>query len=359
MKKSVILVLSVILLTNFISAASFGIGDLGNIRNTFDLETMFYLVIFLIAFVFFYYSLISVFKTLFKKDNPSKTAPAVLALALALFTVYGFFFFDFQIGNYITNFDMFEGIWGILIPLAILLITILVLWKLKLKTLLALGALFILLGVTKMVYEYEMFLWAGIGLVILYIILALIFKKKEVDPYTGNVKPPKTPPKTDPNWEKQFRKQQKIAEQQRAEAERQRRKAQDEAKRSQEEIKKRQEEEQKRQQAEYNEKLALRKKWEAINDARKQGILNLQKENQKLNDELQAGYNKAADLHKQATKLNWTKTKDGREAYKAWRSQHIRNLNLQEQIKEANNRITYLDKRYKEKLEWIRRKFNS
>lgn len=75
---------------------------------------------------------------------------------------------------------------------------------------------------------------------------------------------------------------------------------------------------------------------------RRIGIRNLENKLTSLRDELGKGRGAAASLHKESTKAGWTKTKEGKEFYKAWYRQYSRNINIEKEIKEVENRIKHL-----------------
>ncbi len=79
--------------------------------------------------------------------------------------------------------------------------------------------------------------------------------------------------------------------------------------------------------------------------ARKLGIDKLTNQYYDLYRQLQSGIQKAEAMHVQATKLGWTKTKEGREAYKAWYRQYSNNLQIDKQLKELDSRIKHLQDR--------------
>ena len=60
----------------------------------------------------------------------------------------------------------------------------------------------------------------------------------------------------------------------------------------------------------------------------------------KLQQEYREGLKRAADLHTQARKFGWIKTKKGRELYKAWYNQYLKNIALEKEIKEIKKRIS-------------------
>ncbi len=84
-----------------------------------------------------------------------------------------------------------------------------------------------------------------------------------------------------------------------------------------------------------------------INLARRLGIKKLTEEYQKMLREYNEGLKKATQYHKDASRLGWTKTKDGKEAYKRWYRQYSRNIQLQKEAKRTYDRIQHLQKQLK------------
>ena len=81
-----------------------------------------------------------------------------------------------------------------------------------------------------------------------------------------------------------------------------------------------------------------------INLARRLGIKKLTEDYNKLLKEYNEGLKKATQYHKDASRLGWTKTKDGKEAYKRWYRQYSRNIQLQKEAKKTYDRIQHLQK---------------
>jgi len=213
MKKGVIKFFPVllILLTSFVSAASFSID---NIFGAFDMETIFYLTAFILLFALFSIATKRAFKNSFK-GNENRAIPTIIALALTFFAIYGFYKSEFGIPDFFRDIQLFEGIIGILLPILILIILIILLKRLKSYFLLALGTICILLSVLKIVYEREIIFWTGIALVIAWIIYKLAFRKREHIKFgTGGVDPDPTDPGQDINWQREANRQRKEARKQ-------------------------------------------------------------------------------------------------------------------------------------------------
>jgi hypothetical protein len=79
--------------------------------------------------------------------------------------------------------------------------------------------------------------------------------------------------------------------------------------------------------------------------ARKLGISKLQKEVQRLSQELQGGLQKAGNLHTKSTSLGWNKTKEGNKYYKSWFRQYNQNIQNEKKIREIQARIQRLQNR--------------
>lgn len=82
-----------------------------------------------------------------------------------------------------------------------------------------------------------------------------------------------------------------------------------------------------------------------IDLARRLGIKKLTEEYQKMLKEYEEGLKKAEYYYKESSRLGWTKTKEGKKAYKAWYRQYQRNIGLQKQAKITYERIEHLRKR--------------
>lgn len=375
MKKEVIksfpvLSLFSLLLINLVSAADF---SLSNALDSFDPESVFLITIFILVFTFCFWGASRVFSTRdqFGNRHPNKMIAGVVSLALAFFAAYGANKYGFDLGGIGIEFELFQGIWGILIPLILLAGIIYLLIKMKLETLLIGGIFLALLSLTGLVFEKDQLLWWGIILIIMYLVMKFIWwlmnrkKIRRENGHTGGVAPPPSN-RSQNNWQRQLDRQRREAERQRAEAEKQRREAENQNQRAIDE-------EKKRHQAESNEKLSLRQKWESINRVRTEQIRRLQKEYQRLDNynknEIQKKINTygpmmggGAFVKRKPTdsdadfKERYNKIKD---AHKRLSQAHEERKQIVNQMNDINNRITHLDKRYREKLEWIRKKFYS
>lgn len=243
-KRAQLIPILLIIATSFISAADFAIG---NTLNSIDFQSVFLMTIFVVVLAGTFWGASKVFSTK-QVDGSRKTNKAIaapVALALSFFAVYGANKYGLNfLGDFSPNFSLFEGIWGFIIPIVLLIAILYLVAKLKLESLLAAGIFFLAMGLTNMAFESDLVTWWGailIGLYVLLKILSMFFKRKR-DPYTGGKAPPPSPRNTNTDWKKQALKNQKEAEKQRREAEKNRERAQDEQKRAQEESEKRKEE---------------------------------------------------------------------------------------------------------------------
>jgi hypothetical protein len=187
--KKILSVISLILLTGFVSAQFYGGGlSFGNFLYSIDSSTAFLGVVFVVAFALLQLSLTRVFK-----DN--KPIASTIALAISFFivwwlnqsgTVYNLFYYNiFYFFNLPPGF--FETLW----PIAALLILIgMMVWKGPAGgfgfTLMLYGAVLFLLGVVN--YEGEAGLWIlGIIFIVIGFFIWMKWGKKE-DKNTINVK---------------------------------------------------------------------------------------------------------------------------------------------------------------------------
>lgn len=244
MKKGAILFSLFVISLNIVSAATFSLSE---VMDSFDTETIFLLVLFLIFFAVLNFSLSKAFKN-------NKTVANVVALGLSLLIIYGINKWGIDVEGFIYSIGAPEDIMSIVWPLLFIAGFIFMLAKIKTRILLAIGTLFILIDVFGFTEREGVLLVLGIGLIILYLIwqfLKWFIGRRNRNPYTGGQPLPPTPPGSSDEYNRHMR---ELAE------ERQRRELAERDKQKSEEMAKREQQ----------------KKWEAFNRARKIGIENVQ-----------------------------------------------------------------------------------
>ncbi len=201
MKKSV--VFSIVVITIFLSiinltsAADFVIGDM---LETFDPQSVLLITVFIIMFTVLFFITSKFFgkKRLDGTHEPNKVIAGVISLAIAFFTMYGAYQYGFGTDTLNLDFQLFSGLWGIIIPIILLAGLIYLIKKMKIESLLVVGLFFLIISlVPDLVFEQEVMMWWGIIIIIMYLIIKFLWwlinrKKKEKDPYTGRDKPPTT-----------------------------------------------------------------------------------------------------------------------------------------------------------------------
>ncbi len=196
MKKSVLLSLLFVISLNTISALDF---SLTGTLDSFDPETIFLLLSFLIILTLLNFSLMKFFK-----DSPK--VGSILSILLALMFTYGLYLWDVDFGNFLYDYSD-------IIPWVVIVLLIFSFWKFKWKTLLGAGALFILLEFLEVGENEGALMSLGIMLIGAYLISKFLWwlvvgrkKKRETDSFTGGV----TVNITQPNQQMQVIEREKI-----------------------------------------------------------------------------------------------------------------------------------------------------
>ena len=183
-KRSVLFLILGIFLINFASAQSYGSLDLENI---FDPSLIIYGGTFVIFFAFINFLL---GRSVFKGDE-AKTTRVVISLVISLMSVYGLSTGDFLSGfgtGYVGNFFV-----GDILPTILTIIFIagivFFIWKWGFSNvLMILGALSIIVSITNLAYEKNVFF--VLGIIFLVIGLLLKFRKPKISaiplPKTSN-----------------------------------------------------------------------------------------------------------------------------------------------------------------------------
>src|SRR3989344_5037572 len=173
-KRSVLFLILGIFLINFASAQNYGSLDLGNI---FDPSLIIYGGTFAVFFAFINFLL---GRSVFKGDE-AKTTRVVISLVISLMSVYGLSTGEFLSGfgtGYVGNFFV-----GDILPTILTIIFIagivFFIWKWGFSNvLMILGALSIIVSITNLAYEKNVFF--VLGIIFLVIGLLLKFKKPKV-----------------------------------------------------------------------------------------------------------------------------------------------------------------------------------
>ena len=176
-KGGVIIGIFLLAFTGLVSAYGSYNFSLGEFLDNVDQSTLILGCLFLIFFVFCFFALSKFFKD--KNGEPIKALAAVVSFSISLLAIYGINKTGLDFEELLYSLGLNEEILGILIPLILIAGFLFMLWKLKSKTLLIFGGLFIVIALaTDWVYEKGTLLAIGIGLGVLYFIIKLFSKKK-------------------------------------------------------------------------------------------------------------------------------------------------------------------------------------
>jgi hypothetical protein len=166
---------------NFVSAAV----SIGNFFDQIEPSTMILGALFMIFFAFINFILT---KSVMKDNRP---VAGVISLCISLLAVYGLYYANFDVIGLMFNFGITEDIITTWVP--ILLLGLAIFFSIKFHVsyvMMALGALFLILGLTNAVYESALSIFSGIALLILGVIWAAKhnkwFKKKDKLPKDMN-----------------------------------------------------------------------------------------------------------------------------------------------------------------------------
>jgi len=108
-----------ILLINFASAyGSYNSFNMRNLLDSFDPQTMFLVVGFIIIFAFLNFILSKFFKDKYGETNKATTG--IVSFSISLLAIYGLNKSNFDISNLFYNIGIPEGILGILIPIILI-----------------------------------------------------------------------------------------------------------------------------------------------------------------------------------------------------------------------------------------------
>ena len=181
MKKVGLMFLSVVtslFAMNFVSAAV----SIGDFFNQIEPSTMVLGAMFMILFAFINFILTKSFM----KDN--RPVAGVISFCISLLAVYGLYYADFDITGLMFNFGVTEDIITTWVP--IILLGIAIFFSLKgyfSYVMIALGALFFILGITDVVYESGLFIAVGLVIAMLgFFLLWRKLKKKQEKPKINN-----------------------------------------------------------------------------------------------------------------------------------------------------------------------------
>lgn len=144
---------------NFISAASFSIGSF---FDQIGAENLILITVFLILLAFVNFAL----KKSLMKDSPA--IAGVISLCVALLATYGLYVSNFDLTGLMFNFGVTQDIIITWVPIIFLLAIIFFSIKYHISTVMTIvGAIFIALSQTSLVYETGFFGWVGAVLLIL------------------------------------------------------------------------------------------------------------------------------------------------------------------------------------------------
>ena len=178
MEKRGLFLFIIILSISFVSAQS----TLGDILEAFGGENLLLFGAFIISFVLINFILGRL--PFFIKDKytgeRSKVVPAVTALIISLFIVYGMNRFNFDLSNFFFNIGLSAELLEVLIIFVILGGLGLLFWKFKTKVFLFLGIILVIIPIfTDWVYKKDTVFIIGLGLIGLYFLIRIFSKKKE------------------------------------------------------------------------------------------------------------------------------------------------------------------------------------
>ncbi len=162
-----------IILINFISAASFSLGD---VLDKIDENTMIILFVFIVSFAIIFFSLSKLFKT-------NKAIAAVVSLATSFLLTYWVNKSGLNIGNWFSDIGISEETLFILLPILGLALAIFLIIYLKKKSLLVFGGALLVLSF----FVEEAALLIVIGAILLVFGFLALSKGKE-DPLTKAAK---------------------------------------------------------------------------------------------------------------------------------------------------------------------------
>jgi len=149
---------------SFVSAMS-----IGELLDTFGFDNMLLVASFLISFVLINFALGKVLKD--RDGNPNKTTSGIAAFALSMLIVYGIHQKNFDLAGFFYKFGVSQDFLQTIIPLAILLGVIYLIWKYKRNASLILGILAAIAGFTNFFYMKYTFLFISAVLLIIWFIM--------------------------------------------------------------------------------------------------------------------------------------------------------------------------------------------
>ncbi len=163
--------------------------SIGDFLDAFGFENLLLMASFLVSFALINFSLNRFVKD--KYGTPNKSLSGVIAFALSILVVYAVHTTGFDLSGFFFNMGIDSEIFSSIVYLVVFGAIIYILWKVGKKILLILGLLLILLSFTDWVYEKEIVLFTGIGLIILWAIIKFATRKKSEDAYSNL--PPESP----------------------------------------------------------------------------------------------------------------------------------------------------------------------
>jgi len=164
MKKSWLSVFVLLMTTGFASAAL----SLSDMLDSIDSSFVILSSVFIISFLFFYFSLSKVFKT-------QKNFASIISVVLSFLIVYGVNKVGFDVENFFFNMGVSEDAFMTIIPLILVAGIIFMFIKFKTKTFYYLGGLLIVLGFF-IFEEAAQIIVMGVVLIIIGIIVTAVLK---------------------------------------------------------------------------------------------------------------------------------------------------------------------------------------
>lgn len=170
-KKSLLLILVLgIFLINFVSAQFYGSFSITDLLYSIDPTVMTLAVLFIIIFAFSFFSLSRIFKS--KYGEPNKAMAGVVALALSTLAVYWINRSDLDFESFFYDIGISSEILYIVLPIIILVGIIWLSRKIRFyNVLLILGALFIVVTFTNLIYEKGAAFVIGVVLIVIGLLL--------------------------------------------------------------------------------------------------------------------------------------------------------------------------------------------
>ncbi len=165
-------------LMNFVSAFDYGGSfSLGELLDSVDNSTMILGSLSIIFFTFINFVLTRFFKH--KDGTPMKGPAAVVALAMSILMVWGLNKTGLDYEDFLSNLGISGDLLGTILPIILLVGIVILIWKFKSLTLLLIGALFIVAGMTGWLYEEDAAYMIGGACIVVWILWKIFFRHKD------------------------------------------------------------------------------------------------------------------------------------------------------------------------------------